>query len=148
MMDIVRSTGNDWRYARSRVDIKPSAEIKKCLFGEPDHESLQSDLREQFREIRQADELKWNYDFSHDMPLPGGRYKWEKVSADINANITEPTPTVTDSTSPSTSTTSPHTFSAKVVASCLDSPSVQRSISGKTSHSYSHSYSNTIVRDL
>lgn len=71
---------NNWRYTK-KMDIKPSAGIKKCLFDKPEHNDLQTDLHEQLGDIQKADRLRWNYDFKRDQPLPGGRYNWERIGS-------------------------------------------------------------------
>jgi len=124
MLD-ARPTTTNWRYQR-KMDIKPSAELKKRLFNEPQSgENLQSDINNLLGEIQQADQLRWNFDFTRNVPLPG-RFKWQLVSSsrhleEMNNN---------DGGSKTPQTPSKSRFS-KPESSVVASPSTQRIISGK-----------------
>ena len=140
MLDI-RAMEN-WRQT-NKMDIKPSAGLKKRLFDEPETEDhLQSDLKKEMKEIQKADRLRWNYDFTRDIPLPGGRYKWE-----LGVNTSTPESTGCEGSgcesidrssesesdcslnSPTSSTASPplRTF---VTSTVFDSPATQRRLPG------------------
>ncbi|XP_067946258.1 cyclin-dependent kinase inhibitor 1B-like [Watersipora subatra] len=137
MLDI-RAMEN-WRQT-NKMDIKPSAGLKKRLFDEEpkteDH--LQSDLKKEMKEIQKADRLRWNYDFTRDIPLPGGRYKWE-----LGVNTSTPESTGCEGSgcesidrssesesdcslnSPTSSTASPP-LRTYVTSTVFDSPATQR----------------------
>lgn len=88
MLDICPS-GNNWRFKRNKMDIKPSAALKKCLFGEPDHESLKSDLNQMMNDIQTNDRLRWDFDFKKEKPVLGGRHEWEKVPLPATTHVLE-----------------------------------------------------------
>lgn len=140
MLDIQPS--NNWRY-QSRADIKPSAGLKVCLFGQPEPEKLDTDFKQLLGEIQQAERLRWDYDFKSDQPLPGGRYQWKKMSAsklDLgtagesekrssdhldSSGETESDVSIADSPEISSSS-----WSKTLSGSVAFSPSTQRSLSG------------------
>uniref|UniRef100_A0A8B9B932 Cyclin-dependent kinase inhibitor domain-containing protein n=1 Tax=Anser brachyrhynchus TaxID=132585 RepID=A0A8B9B932_9AVES len=51
------------------------------LFGPVDHEELGRELRSRLREMGEADQRRWDYNFHTDTPLPPapGRLRWEEV---------------------------------------------------------------------
>ena len=146
MLDICPA-GNNWRFKRNKMDIKPTAALKKCLFGEPEHESLKSDLNQMMNDIQTNDRLRWDFDFKKGKPVPGGRLEWEKMPLPAATHVIEDNNTkftlglirsdeVSDAAS-STETspcTSPSTSSPVKCnrPSCLsvESPSTQRKLSG------------------
>lgn len=62
---------------RAMVDSK-SPSVKRCLFGEPDHAHVRSELVKQLEMIMDQDREKYNFDFAKGQPLTG-RYQWEEV---------------------------------------------------------------------
>nr|XP_056707399.1 cyclin-dependent kinase inhibitor 1C [Euleptes europaea] len=52
----------------------------RSLFGPVDHEQLERELQAKLREIRDADQRRWDYNFQAEAPLAGpGRLQWEAV---------------------------------------------------------------------
>ncbi|XP_036312295.1 cyclin-dependent kinase inhibitor 1B isoform X2 [Pipistrellus kuhlii] len=62
--------------ARQAEYPKPSA--CRNLFGPVDHEELTRDLEKHCRDIEEASQRKWNFDFKNHKPLEG-RYEWQEV---------------------------------------------------------------------
>lgn len=62
--------------ARQAEYPKPSA--CRNLFGPVDHEELSRDLEKHCRDIEEASQRKWNFDFKNHKPLEG-RYEWQEV---------------------------------------------------------------------
>ncbi|XP_064369199.1 cyclin-dependent kinase inhibitor 1C [Dromaius novaehollandiae] len=54
--------------------------VCRSLFGPLDHEELGRELQSRLREMSEADQRRWDYNFHTDTPLPGpGRLRWEEV---------------------------------------------------------------------
>ncbi|NWI21734.1 CDN1C inhibitor, partial [Crypturellus soui] len=50
----------------------------RSLFGPLDHEELGRELQGRLREMSEAHQRRWDYNFHTDTPLPGpGRLRWE-----------------------------------------------------------------------
>ncbi|XP_054575239.1 cyclin-dependent kinase inhibitor 1B isoform X2 [Eptesicus fuscus] len=62
--------------ARQAEYPKPSA--CRNLFGPVDHEELTRDLERHCRDMEEASQRKWNFDFKNHKPLEG-RYEWQEV---------------------------------------------------------------------
>lgn len=62
--------------ARQAEYPKPSA--CRNLFGPVNHEELTRDLEKYCRDMEEASQRKWNFDFQNHRPLPG-RYEWQEV---------------------------------------------------------------------
>uniref|UniRef100_A0A2K5EU01 Cyclin-dependent kinase inhibitor 1B n=1 Tax=Aotus nancymaae TaxID=37293 RepID=A0A2K5EU01_AOTNA len=62
--------------ARQAEHPKPSA--CRNLFGPVDHEELTRDLEKHCRDMEEASQLKWNFDFQNHKPLEG-KYEWQEV---------------------------------------------------------------------
>lgn len=62
--------------ARQAEYPKPSA--CRNLFGPVNHEELTRDLEKHCRDMEEASQRKWNFDFQNHKPLPG-RYEWQEV---------------------------------------------------------------------
>lgn len=62
--------------ARQAEYPKPSA--CRNLFGPVDHEELTRDLEKHCRDMEEASQRKWNFDFKNHKPLEG-RYEWQEV---------------------------------------------------------------------
>ena len=107
---------------RALVDSKSTA-VKRCLFGEPDHSQIRSELKKQLSDIAVRDAQRWNFDFGSFAPLVG-RYDWEPVpiaSTSLNA---------VDSTKNSTSTAT----EANVNLLCMELRSGRQCVDNKLSH--------------
>lgn len=117
MLD-VRSR-NTWNYRK--MDIKPSVQVKKVLFGEPDHEELKRDLDRDMQAIREQDKQRWDYDFQKECPLPSSR--WEPTAD--TTQLTEGEDAMVIPSSPVKRLLPSH--------SLIMSPSNQRSLDGKRS---------------
>uniref|UniRef100_A0A8C5K9B9 Cyclin-dependent kinase inhibitor 1B n=1 Tax=Jaculus jaculus TaxID=51337 RepID=A0A8C5K9B9_JACJA len=65
-----------------RMDARPSEHPKpsacRNLFGPVDHEELTRDLERHCRDMEEASQRKWNFDFHNHQPL-AGRYEWQEV---------------------------------------------------------------------
>lgn len=90
---------------RSIPDYRPvvdmnSSTVKRCLFGEPDHDYVRAELLRQLDSMAQKDSQKYNFDFVREMPLEGD-YKWETVLP--AAVLTKQPPSITLSRSVSAS---------------------------------------------
>lgn len=68
---------------RAMVDCKAASPVKRCLFGEPDHSQVRSELVKQLSMIIQQDREKYNFDFTKGRPLKG-RFEWKKVERTVN----------------------------------------------------------------
>eukprot|EP00096_Caligus_rogercresseyi_P002854 TRINITY_DN1517_c0_g1_i1.p1 TRINITY_DN1517_c0_g1~~TRINITY_DN1517_c0_g1_i1.p1 ORF type:complete len:188 (-),score=68.31 TRINITY_DN1517_c0_g1_i1:301-864(-) len=55
----------------------PRPRVKRALFGPVDHEENLRFVQRELARNREEARIKWNYDFSRDVPLPG-RYQWEE----------------------------------------------------------------------
>lgn len=62
--------------ARQADHPKPSA--CRNLFGPVNHEELTRDLEKHCRDMEEASQRKWNFDFQNHKPLEG-RYEWQEV---------------------------------------------------------------------
>ncbi|EQB78982.1 cyclin-dependent kinase inhibitor 1B [Camelus ferus] len=62
--------------ARQAEYPKPSA--CRNLFGPVNHEELTRDLEKHCRDMEEANQLKWNFDFQNHKPLEG-KYEWQEV---------------------------------------------------------------------
>lgn len=62
--------------ARQAEHPKPSA--CRNLFGPVNHEELTRDLEKHCRDMEEASQRKWNFDFKNHKPLEG-RYEWQEV---------------------------------------------------------------------
>lgn len=62
--------------ARQAEHPKPSA--CRNLFGPVNHEELTRDLEKHCRDMEEASQRKWNFDFQNHKPLEG-RYEWQEV---------------------------------------------------------------------
>ncbi|XP_011913914.1 PREDICTED: cyclin-dependent kinase inhibitor 1B isoform X2 [Cercocebus atys] len=62
--------------ARQAEHPKPSA--CRNLFGPVDHEELTRDLEKHCRDMEEASQRKWNFDFQNHRPLEG-KYEWQEV---------------------------------------------------------------------
>lgn len=62
--------------ARQGEHPKPSA--CRNLFGPVDHEELTRDLEKHCRDMEEASQRKWNFDFQNHRPLEG-KYEWQEV---------------------------------------------------------------------
>lgn len=62
--------------ARQTEHPKPSA--CRNLFGPVNHEELTRDLEKHCRDMEEASQRKWNFDFQNHKPLEG-RYEWQEV---------------------------------------------------------------------
>jgi len=58
-----------------------TASCCRNLFGLPDPEELQRDLRQQEDRLQYQSRERWNYDFQSGCPLPG-RFVWQRVASD------------------------------------------------------------------
>lgn len=56
----------------------PSRPVRRCLFGEVDHEANRRDLIRIREELSSAYKRRWNYDFENGCPLEG-QYRWRRV---------------------------------------------------------------------
>lgn len=56
-----------------------SSKTKRCLFGRPDHQQLEADLKKELNKDVQEMNEKYNFDFPRGEPLEGGRFEWEAV---------------------------------------------------------------------
>jgi len=74
--------------ATTTVDSRKMASVKRCLFGEPDHAHVRSELVRQLQAIRSSDMAKWNFDFSTGKPL-SGRYCWEPITEPVTPTTRE-----------------------------------------------------------
>lgn len=146
MLDI-RPAGSICRFKRNKMDIKPSAALKKCLFGEPDHDSLKADLNTMMTEIQTNDRLRWDFNFTKGEPVEGGRYKWDKLPLPAKTHVLEDQPKfniiglkrgddVTEIASTESSPTASPTISTcpqTTTVLCKGSPSTQRKLPGEQS---------------
>ncbi|KAM5263796.1 cyclin-dependent kinase inhibitor 1B [Ctenodactylus gundi] len=62
--------------ARQAEPPKPSA--CRNLFGPVNHEELTRDLEKHCRDMEEASQRKWNFDFHNHKPLEG-KYEWQEV---------------------------------------------------------------------
>jgi cyclin-dependent kinase inhibitor 1B len=62
--------------ARQAEHPKPSA--CRNLFGPVNHEELTRDLEKHRRDMEEASQRKWNFDFQNHKPLEG-KYEWQEV---------------------------------------------------------------------
>lgn len=62
--------------ARQAEHPKPSA--CRNLFGPVNHEELTRDLEKHCRDMEEASQRKWNFDFQNHKPLEG-KYEWQEV---------------------------------------------------------------------
>ncbi|KAI5945598.1 Cyclin-dependent kinase inhibitor 1B [Manis javanica] len=62
--------------ARQAEYPKPSA--CRNLFGPVNHEELTRDLEKHCRDMEEASQRKWNFDFQNHKPLEG-KYEWQEV---------------------------------------------------------------------
>ena len=61
--------------------MDPSAsKARKCLFGRPDHQQLESDLQRELNKDVQEMNEKYDFDFQEEKPLQGTKYEWVKVN--------------------------------------------------------------------
>lgn len=57
-----------------------ASKAKRCLFGRPDHQELDSDLQRELDKDTQEMNEKWDFDFKEGKPLNGNKFQWEKVN--------------------------------------------------------------------
>lgn len=65
-----------------RMDARPAEYPKpsacRNLFGPVNHDELSRDLEKHCRDLEEASQRKWNFDFQNHQPLEG-RYEWQEV---------------------------------------------------------------------
>ncbi|XP_020602407.1 cyclin-dependent kinase inhibitor 1B-like [Orbicella faveolata] len=67
-----------------------ASKARKCLFGRPDHQQLESDLqRELNKDAREMNE-KYDFDFQEGKPLKGTKYEWVEVNEPPKENEGQP----------------------------------------------------------
>lgn len=67
-----------------------ASKAKRCLFGRPDHQELESDLqRELDKDAREMNE-KWDFDFRKGKPLKGDKFQWEEDKEPPKKNDEKP----------------------------------------------------------
>ena len=57
---------------------KPAG-ARRCLFGAVDRAELDELLQREMSEMGSVNRERWNFDFSRELPVAGGRYSWEAV---------------------------------------------------------------------
>lgn len=71
-----------WHSTISRTqkkDITPSLNVRRCLFGPVDHETVRNDLRREMKSQSESSARKWNFDFEKNTPLEG-RFLWSRMN--------------------------------------------------------------------
>lgn len=65
-----------------RMDARPAEYPKpsacRNLFGPVNHDELSRDLEKHCRDLEEASQRKWNFDFQNHQPLEG-KYEWQEV---------------------------------------------------------------------
>lgn len=57
-----------------------ASKARKCLFGPPDHQQLESDLQRELNKDVQEMNEKYDFDFREGKPLKGTKYEWVEVT--------------------------------------------------------------------
>lgn len=68
-----------------------ASKARKCLFGRPDHQQLESDLQKELNKDTQEMNEKYDFDFQEGKPLKGTKYEWEEVHEPPKENEEQPT---------------------------------------------------------
>lgn len=81
MSDVRLSNGSPTleRTDSGRVSVHPKPSACRSLFGTPDHDERQRELKGLLREMEEAASAKWDFDFACHTPRPRGRFSWEAV---------------------------------------------------------------------
>lgn len=81
MSDVRLSNGSPTleRTDTGRVSVHPKPSACRSLFGAPDYDERQRELKGLLREMEEAASAKWDFDFACHTPRPSGRYAWEAV---------------------------------------------------------------------
>lgn len=56
-----------------------ASKAKRCLFGRPDHQELERDLKRELNKDAEEMNEKWGFDFEKGKPLDGTKFEWEEV---------------------------------------------------------------------
>ena len=71
--------------------MDPSAsKARKCLFGRPDHQQLESDLQKELNKDAQEMNEKYDFNFQEGKPLKGTKYDWVEVNEPPKENEEQP----------------------------------------------------------
>lgn len=62
------------------------AQARKCLFGRPDSQEMDSYLNSELTKIEKRHKETWNFDFDNEQPLQGD-WEWEKVSPETTRQV-------------------------------------------------------------
>ncbi|XP_077177649.1 cyclin-dependent kinase inhibitor 1C [Paroedura picta] len=66
--------------ARRTFPLHARTGVCRNLFGPVDHDELDRELKSKLREICEDSQMRWDYNFQTEAPLPGpGRLQWEEV---------------------------------------------------------------------
>lgn len=76
-----------------RPRIVPSpvcvSRVRRCLFGLPSEpQQAAQQAAEELKRQSQIDSQRWNFDFAHEKPLPGGQFVWHKAQQPEPAETT------------------------------------------------------------
>jgi len=78
---------------RPRISTRPPKthlSCRRCLFGPVDHNKISKWLQDELKTLYIDQQERWNFDFSTMTPLPGGEWKWEKVSVPLDGRNSQP----------------------------------------------------------
>lgn len=56
-----------------------ASKVKRCLFGRPDHQELENDLKRELNNDAQEKNETWDFDFQKGKPLEGNKFEWKEV---------------------------------------------------------------------
>ena len=65
-------------FNKNKISATKSS-ARRCLFGRLDHKVINESLERELRLIDAQLEEKWEFDFSKEQPLSGGRFAWSPV---------------------------------------------------------------------
>ena len=67
-----------------------ASKARRCLFGRPDHQQLESDLKRELNKDAQEMNKKYDFDFQEGKPLKGTKFEWVEVNEPPKENEKQP----------------------------------------------------------